>query len=368
MSTIEKIENSLSSIDPDFLYHYLQDQGWQEEEQIDDIASILSISLGEEKYSLLLPKTNKISDYDYRILDALKVLEKVEKKDKSELIKFFISTQYLAQKEKKEILSLRFQFVYDKNQNHFPAQPMGEILTELQKLFIATGKNHEGIISKKGKKKEKEIKEETEISIFETFKGSFGIKFSFPSAKQLDLFEPPLAEKVSRTFLDLIKLSNENDKRKLKELFSTLDRKSASSYRKFLTSIGKVEINLHTNWGSVNPNAGGSAYLEYSHIVSTIEFINKQEREDPYEFVIIGKLIAADAKTRNKNIQIIYDTEDKIHKVLKANYDDELLKQNNVKLTIGETYSVKVQEITYVNPSTAEEKVDRTIIDIRKVT
>lgn len=362
MSIVQnRIDNSLNSINPDFLYNYLLEKGWKEEERIDDIAYILSINTDETKYSLLLPRDNKISDYDYRVLDILNVLEKVEKKDKSELIKFFISNQFLAQKEKKEILSLRFQFVYNEKQNNFPAQKMAEILTELQKLLVATGKNHEGILSKKGKINTK-IEEETQLSIFETFKGSFGIKFSFPPVKQLNLLEAPLAEKVSQTFLELIRLSNQNDKNKLKQFISTLDRKSASSYRKFLTSLRKAEINLYTNWGSVNPQGGGCAYLEYSHILSTIEFINKIEEEEPQELMIIGELIAADAK--RKNIKIEYNTEDKKGEILKINYEQEIIKNNDIQLIIGHNYSVIVQEIVYINPSTAEEKITRTLIKI----
>ncbi len=354
--------DDLANIVPINLYNYLQENGWKEKRKIKNIASVLSINIADKEYSLLLPTTTEIPDYESRIVDVLRVLEIVEKRSKSELIKIFISNQFIAQKEQKEILSLRFQFIYDEKQNIFSAQQMGEILTELQKLLVATGKNHEGILSKKRKINTK-IEEETKLFVFETFKGSFGIKFSFPPVKQLNLLEAPLAEKVSRTFLELIRLSNQNNKNQLKQFILTLDRKSASSYRKFLTSLRKAEINLYTNWGSVNPQAGGYAYLEYSHILSTIDFINKIEEEEPQELIITGKLIAADAK--KKNIKIEYDTEDKKDEILKINYDQGIIDDGNMELIIDHRYCLTVQEVMYINPSTAEEKITRTLINIK---
>jgi len=357
-------EDDLANIVPTNLYNYLQENGWKEKRKIKNIASILSINIEDQEYSLLLPTTTEIPDYESRIIDVLRVLEIVEKRSTSELIKVLVSNQFIAQKQQNEILSLRFQFIDDEKLNTFPAQKMGEILTELQKLLVATGKNHEGILSEKPKIN-KQIKEETQISILETFKGSFGIKFSFPSFRQLDLFETPLAEKVSQTFLELIKLSNNNDKYQLKQFISTLDKKSASSYRKFLISLRKAEINLYTNWGSVNPQAGGYAYLEYSNILSTIDFINKIEEEKPQELHITGKLIAADAK--KKSIKIEYETEDQKDEILKINYDQEIINNNDIELIIDHFYDITIEEVVQINPSTTEEKITRTLTNIEHV-
>lgn len=354
----ESTNNTLNSINPDFLYNYLLEKGWKEEEKIDDRACILSISLDEKKYSLLLPIDNKMSDYAYRILDVLRILEIVEKRSQSELIKVFINAQSLVKEKQCEILTLRFKFKYQPEQTYFSAKIMGEFLSNLQDFCEATATHHEG-----KQKMSKEIKELSEIFVFDTFQGSFGIKVNFTPEKQLkkqlSLFT--LAEKVSRTFLDLIKFSNESDKENLKILLKELNSKSAKLYRKFLMSLQQSEANFYANWGSVNPNGGGSAKLDYEQILSTVAFINNMELEEAEENEIIGELIYFSKKKKrlgfedlDDNQEFSIDLSDKLYRSIK----------NKLKLIEGKLYTVKFKEITSINSSTGEEKIERTLIDL----
>lgn len=349
------IYSDINNIEPIYLYQYLQDHGWKEDRKIEDFASILTMKIEEQLFSLLLPLKKDIPDFDSRILDVFRTLEIVEKTPQSELIKVFINSNSIAQQKEREILSLRFQFISEAKKHEFPAKRIGDILVQLQNLFDATGQIESGIESSKGKIKE-EIINATQISVFETFKGSFGIKLCFPPINQTHLFEEPLQERIAKHFLNLVDLSNKADKELLKQLLLKLKKRTASQYRKFLMSLISAEVNFYTDWGSLNPNAGGYATLSFENIINTVDFINKMEEEEPEEYTIQGELVAAN---KNKNNLELEDIKDKIK--YSANISDSI---SNIELTIGKLYSATLREITSINPATCEEKIERTVIKL----
>lgn len=362
MNLVTNIEYNFMDIDPVYLSDYLKQKGWKEQRKIKNLASVLSINIAEKQYSLLLPTTTEIPDYESRIIDVLRVLEKVEKRSQSELIKVFINVQSLAQKKQCEILSLRFKFKYKPEQTYFSAKKMGQVLSNLQNLFEATAKHHEG-----KQRISKEIQELSQIFVFETFQGSFGIKVNFPSEsqakEQLSLF--PLSQRISETFLNLIKFSNIPDKENLRSLLKELNRKSAFEYRKFLMSLKNTEADFYTNWGSVNPNGGGSAKLDYQQIINTVDFINKMEEEAPEENTITGKIIGFNTKRKTLEFEDILDSnKDYIIGFKNEELTDLKSKKNNLELTEGKLYRVIFTEITSINPSTGEEKTERTLLDL----
>lgn len=359
MNLVTNIEYNLTDIDPIYLSNYLQENGWIEQRKIKNIASVFSLNITDKQYSLLLPTTTEIPDYESRIIDVLRVLEKVEKRSQSELIKVFINAQYLAKEKQSEILSLRFKFKDQPEQTYFSAQKMGNILTNLQDLCQALAIHHEG-----KNKISKEIQEQSEIFIFDTFQGSFGIKINFAHEKQLSLFPEAetIAEKVSRTFLSLIKFSNEYDKENLKNLLKELNRKSAKLYRKFLMSLQQSEANFYANWGSVNPNGGDSAKLDYEQTLTTVDFINKMEEEEPEKNEIIGELIYFSKKRKRLGFEDILDNNKEFSIDLSTELYTNL--KNKLQLIEGRCYQVKFTEITFINSSTGEEKIERTLINL----
>ncbi|MDJ0599645.1 MAG: hypothetical protein QNJ37_12485 [Crocosphaera sp.] len=353
----------MNSIDPSYVHTYLENSGWQEEEKIDERAIIFTIYKNNKKYSLLLPLDQEIPDFDSRMYDLFRVLEFIENRTKDEILKCFENSHKIALEQQTEILSLRFQFIYDQSQRQLSAKKMGVVLVSLQDLFDAFGELETGkeVISTRGRIP-KEILEKTEISVFETFKGSFGVKLAFSKLnQQLSLLERPLAERVSQKFIELINLSNNLDKENLKHMLLQLKKRTASRYRKFLAELIRAESNFYIDWGSVNPESGGHAYLSYENTVHTIEFINKMETENPEQITVCGELLLACKSKRNYlEIASIEDGNE-----YKGDISDSVLRNTNIDLTIGHLYRVVFEELTSINPATGEEKIERNVINIQ---
>ncbi|NEN92688.1 MAG: hypothetical protein F6K48_28825, partial [Okeania sp. SIO3H1] len=189
VSNSEMIE--VSSLEPLSVYNYLEDNGWKEERKIDNRACILIINKNQKKYSILLPLEKEPPDFASRMYDVFRVLEVVEERPKSEIIAGLKNPQQLAIQKKCEILSLRFKFIFEEYKRELSAKQMGKILISLQDFFDAVGQYELTKTYTKGKIAQ-EILDQTELSIFETFQGSFGIKLTMAENGQLDLLERPL--------------------------------------------------------------------------------------------------------------------------------------------------------------------------------
>ncbi|MBD1888996.1 hypothetical protein [Coleofasciculus sp. FACHB-SPT9] len=351
--------NTFESIEPISVANYLQENGWLEEEKIDTRASIWTKTKNNKKCSVLLPLDTELPDFSSRMYEVFRTLEVVEQRPLSEILSPLKNVSGIAKDKNREILKIKFNFIFEQGKRQFPAKKMGMVLTSLQDLFDAVGQAETGKFSDTGKI-QKEIVEKTELSVFETFKGSFGVKLALaPNPEQLEIFESPLAEKVSESFLELIKRSNNSDKEKLKEFLLRLKRRSASRYRKFLMSLISSEADLFIDWGSQNPDKGGQAKLSFDNTVNTVDFINKMEAETPEEYKIIGELLSASKIKNSIEIQSFEDS-----KKYSAKISEQIANNTEVELTIGKFYSTTIQEITSINPATGEEKIECTIIEI----
>ncbi|QJB46321.1 hypothetical protein [Dolichospermum flos-aquae] len=351
--------NILEYIDPITVIEYLETNNWIEEERIDTRAMILAQRKNNRNFSILLPLDPEIPDFSDRMYEVFKTLEFFEQRPISEIVNAVISVKQIAIEKQREILTLKFKFIDEISRRQVPAKKLGGVLTSIQELFDAVGQSESGKISDTGKI-QKEILERTELSLFETFQGSFGMKLALaPHPQQLNFLESPLAEKVTESFIRLINLSNNPDKAILKEYLLKLRKRSASRYRKFLQSLLNSNANFYFDWGSVNPEKGGKAVLSFDNVINTIEFINKMEVEAPEEYTVNGKLIAANENT--KKLEII-DFED--NKVYIGKATDYVMNKKDIELTIGRLYTTTIQEVSSINPATGEEKTEYTIINL----
>lgn len=350
---------TLDSIEPSSVIEYLSGNGWQEERKIDSRAAIWVQIKDNKKFSVLLPLDTEIPDFSDRMYEVLKTIELFEQRPLSEIINVFRSVKDIAIEKQREVLTLKFKFLSEVSKKQVPAKKLGGVLTSIQELFDAVGQSESGKISDNGKI-QKEIIERTELSLFETFQGSFGMKLALaPHPQQLNLLERPLAEKVTESFIELINLSNNPDKEILKQYLLRLRKRSASRYRKFLQSLLNSQANFYFDWGSVNPEKGGKAILSFENVINTIEFINKMEVEDPEEYIVNGKLIAANKNT--KKLEIIAFEDNKVY-IGKAT--DYVMNNKDIELTIEKLYTTTIQEVSSINPATGEEKTEYTIINL----
>jgi hypothetical protein len=349
----------LESIDPMSVADYLANNGWREEEKVDTRAVIWVSRKNNKKYSILLPIDSEIPDFSRRMYEVFQTLEFIEKRPLSEIVNLLKSVKYVAIEKQREILTLKFKFLQSNEQRQVPAKKLGDVLTSLQELFDAVGQSESGKIVE-SEQIQKDILESTELSVFETFQGSFGIKLALsPHPQQLNFLESPLGERVVETFIKLINLSNKADKGILKEHLLRLKKRSASRYRKFLMSLIKVGANFYFDWGSVNPEKGGKEVLFFENAMNTIEFINKMEVEFPDVYTINGQLIAANINTKKLEIKDIED-----NKIYIAKTTNNVINNQDIKLVIGDYYTTTVQRISSINPATGEEKTEYTVINL----
>lgn len=359
------------SIEPREVYSYLENNGWSEARKIDDRASILTIDKNNKQYSILLPLDKEIPDFASRMYDVLKTLEFIEARPKTEIIKAFKNTKDIALEKNCEILSLRLKSKDQPEKHELSAKTMGMLLTSTQDLLDAVGHSEKGYESNQGKIPQ-EILEQTELSVFNTFKGSFGIQLSLPQKiEKFSLSEQPLYEKVVEIFLELVKLSNEIEKEELKQLLLKIKRRASARYCDFLSSLIASESDLYIDWGSVNPDAGGYAFLSYDSTIKTVDFINKMKLEDlepePEKYKVIGKLLSADILRKTIKIKQLENGKLEKNKTFDGKILESILDNQNIELTLGKIYSVNFQETTSINPATGEEKIERTAISISPI-
>ena len=351
------------SLDIDTLYDYLINQGWQEERKLNNIASVLFIIQNNKKYCVILPLDKEVADFESRMYDLFKTLAVVEKRPTSAILEYFKSARQIALEKNCEVLSIRFQYIEDLHRQQFPVKQMGNVLASLQDVFNALGQALDSKQNSNRGRISKEILEKTEILIFDTFQGSFGVKLALESKlEQLDLIDKPLREKVIDKFLKLTQFSDSSDKEKLQALLKTLNRRTASKYREFLLHIITSQSDLSIEWGSINSQAGGKANLSYSQTVNTVECINKMEVESPEEYTIEGELLSAN---KPRKTILIEGIEEKKKYYLQIPGD--IWHDPNIDLTIGNFYSVTFLEIISINPATSEEKIERTVTHLSRL-
>lgn len=336
-----------NSLEPQAVYNYLEENRWREERKIDTRASILTTAKNDKKYSILLPLDREIPNFASLMYDVFTVLEAVENRSRSQIITALINSDEIAREKQCEIISLKLKFI-EEDRRQLPAKKMGAFLTNLQKVFDAVGESVAGVNSD-GYRTIKKVLKKTELSVFETFQGSFGIKLALPPNSDR-LSEKPLAERVAATFLDLVRASSLPDKEHLNELLLKLDKKAASNYRQFLVSLNSLKADLDIEWGSVNPNSGGRSSLSNNCIQTTVKHI-KSWGDSKHKIIRTeGTLLIANLTRKTVKIK---DAE--TGKTYLAKFDEKLLNDPKIDLTIGQRYSATLEEITSINPATGTE-------------
>ena len=377
--------NYIDRIDPLFVEGYLLSNGWNKSGEIPNgKASMWQREIDKDSFSVILPINQELRDFSARICELIEVLEIVEKRSVSEIILSLIDQNIIAQEMQREILTLRFSFLYQSNSSYreIPTQQIGGILTSLQALFYAVGqyKTYEKLNEKarrlnaspdlqgsdtaSNSKLTNDIKKQSTLSLLETFKGSFGIKVATSKLhnQQLNFLEQedPLTEVISETFFNLIEKSNCKDKKELMIELQKNHKKCAASYRNFLNNLIKTESDVYINWGSINSRKGGRTSLEYSEALATFEFITKMEMENPESYEILGELIAAN---KDKKTLIIEHKNSDKKITAKISFDIDALQEN--QLTIGKLYLAQIIEVLSKNSATGEERMEYEITDMK---
>lgn len=361
--------DAYNAIKPEAVLEYLQQNGWSKREDFSERAQIwiYSNDQGDRSYEVLLPTTTELPDYASRMDDVFRVLESAEQRPQSEIFNDLVDVRAIAADKQREILNLHFYFEAEDRQTSIEASAkhLGAILESLQALFDSLGQVKAGRPSPFGKVA-KDITDQTQLSVLGTFKGSFGLRLALapqPNEQQPNLFNQltpePLGEQVTQEFLEILSQTHEQSLEQLSDRLITLQRRTASSYRKFLLSLLDANANLKVDWGSLNPNRGGTAAITSTDAIATVEAIRKIEADAPQEYQLIGELLAASKS--NKTFELRNMENDA---ALSGKIADEVINSGEVELTIGKLYNATVREQISVSPITGEGKVERMLIAI----
>jgi hypothetical protein len=337
------------TLEPQTVANYLRDSRWREEEVVDRHHSIWTFQHPSEgEYNLLLPLNPQIPDFPNRMYDVVQVVAAVEKRSEGELLNDFVSAAQLAHEKNREVLNLHLDFPHEYVQPEASAKKLGVLLATLQDTLDAIGQFESGRAVATGKIS-REITDQTHLDVIGIFKGSFGIRLATTQQpEQLDLLKPPFTETVIDDFINLI--HSTSDEEKLRELMLKFQQRSASRYRKFLMALTHIEADFRVEWGSPNPNKGGSADLSCLDAWQAIEICDEMETAAPEDYEVIGKLFAVD--TEQKTFRMKDLSEGKIYYGKIS--DDVLTGEVEIIVKPPMTYKATIQETLSEKLATGE--------------
>ncbi|NEQ69241.1 MAG: hypothetical protein F6K21_27890 [Symploca sp. SIO2D2] len=347
------------------LENYLKNQGWKKTKLIGDIASVWSYQKQDKAVGLLLPLDRDFADFDNRMMEVFSILEKIENRPKSEIVAALQNNSIIAKSQHREILEFRFSYVYQ-NSQEAPAKKIGSILKSLQDFLSAIGKSK---VQSKRLSIRQEMKSELELSIVETFTGSFGLRLGLSQgqSRQLNLLEDPIAEQAAQDLIELISASANEDSEILHEKISKLYGKPSIKFKSFLNNLSTLQANLSLDWGSVHPEKGGFAEISYNNILRTLEIIDTKDMESPIKISIIGKLLLAGVGNDKKYRKFIFE-EQETHQDYQGTISRELLKNIGNDLNVGKKlYRATLEETTSVNKATGEEETNYQLVGLESL-
>jgi hypothetical protein len=355
-------ESTSVILDIDLVWDYLEEAGWIESERLEKYGIIFKKVISFSNKEILLPLNSQSRDYKTRLLEFFTELSQLENKSEDEIFKALYSARAFALEKHQEIFKLRLKQDGKPHVFEFSAKRVGEILLSLQNFLDAAGQSLAGRPSEKGKI-QNDILDRTQLSIVETFKGSFGITLALEAEpEQLNLIETSLSESISQYFFDLLSISKSGAKDDIKGKLKDVSRRTAGRYRKFLIALAIADSDMHLMWGSKNHSKGGFIKISKSEIFNTIELINEIEDEDPRVFSIEAKLIAGNESTQKAEFQCTTNPEEKYWAEIRI---EDLLDWHQ-ELTISKIYYVTFEERVSINIATSEEKIRYKVIRLSR--
>lgn len=344
-----------SVISPQKLVDYLKDRGWQETEKLDDKAVILELTNKESKFSILLPLSSSLSDYNYRMYEAFRVLEVTENRSQLELLNDFIDPRLIAIEDQREIINLRLES--NNFGNETSAKHVGIILESVQGLLDAIGSSvsQGDLFGNQRTKIVQDVIDKTKISILGTFRGSFGIRLALAPQGQIGLIEPSLGCRAIEEFMSIISSSQSKNYSDLASKLTVLQKRSVQKFRKFLFALFDSNINVAIEWGSPFPNKGSSSILTFNNALEVINFINELDFSDIETYELVGELIGVNK--RNKKFEVLTFEGEKITGTI----EPDLFNGKNIDMTVGKIYRIIIEETTLIDKSQNEKNLKKLI-------
>lgn len=207
-----------------------------------------------------------------------------------------ISARNVAAATRRETFDYRI-FPGRQDIHEIPARKLGGILTVTQELVDALGQSSIGEPTVRGPISG-DILHHTRLQVSHTFQGSFGVQFS--AAQYSDLLDHSLVAKALSEFSNIILAKDSEDL--LSNKLHSLKGRVTSKYRRLLKELADLNSGISFEWGSVNPNMGGTFEMSPEEVRSAYTIVDRMEVAMAEEITINGKLIGFNSRTRRYEI------------------------------------------------------------------
>lgn len=359
---------SIATISPEKIAMYLKYKRWQKEKEVEGVASIWSYITTDKRVSVLLPLDKSFADFEIKIEELIAVLVKIERRPETEILKALQSTSIIARQKNREIIDLKLQFS-ETDKHEVLVREIGTVLKSLQDFFSSIGNLKSKTIREK--KQKANIKAELQLSLLDTFHGSFGIRIGLAKLKykykQLELFDDvPITEGTAEDFMNLMKASGSNNPEKLRREIEKFRGEPSIKFKTLIKSLMELESDLVLEWGSVNPEKGAIAELPLHKIVEAFEIIRKVELEVPFTYEVVGRLIVGGVGEK-KDKRIFFLIDEKNNKEYKGHISPGLISSLNNYIELDQIYRATIEETSGLNPTTGEEIIIYKLIRLDKI-
>ncbi|MGF1489863.1 MAG: hypothetical protein ACFBSE_22480 [Prochloraceae cyanobacterium] len=360
----------INSISLKKIQEYLSIKGWKKKKEISGTASIWIRSIAGEKYGIILPLDREFIDFQDRLIEVFNILEEIEQRPKIEIIESLKNTSKIARQQNREIIEIKISSL-DGNKKEVESKNIGLVLKSLQDFF-----DEFGVLKFQDKPQadRSKLKSQLEMSLIDTFHGSFGIRLGLSKKlnyKQLKLFEDEasideISIEITETFIKIIQASSDSNTEILKKQIAELKGKSILKFKSLISYLITLKSDLLVDWGSVNPEKGGFAKISYSDIVRTLDIIEKQELEEPVTFEIIGKLVVAGVgKNKKRRKFVLLDSKE--DREFQGTIAKEVVDKFDGNIELNKLYRITLEETLSINRLTQEERTTYTIIKLGNI-
>jgi hypothetical protein len=304
----------LELISPEKISLYLKTNGWVKIAEKASLGSIWELEENSE-ISLLLPLNHEYSDFEKRMFEVILILEEVEQRPKLEIIKGLTRTSDIAIKRNREIIEVRTKSIYKnkyeiKDKYEIKAKEVGIFLKAMQDYYDTFGQlalMNEEIESKNVAARKNQINSELELSLVDTFHGSFGLVLGLGEKRNTKETEETISAQATEQLIHLIQDSNSKNLDNFKLKLSSLEKNIFNEFKKIINYLLKLESNIFFDWGSTAKNKGGIAEISHEKLISVKELIAKEEIENPDIIVKKGKFISFGFGKSQKDRKFVFD-------------------------------------------------------------
>lgn len=355
MSTLEVLKKKARCVSLEKLLKYLKDTGWRKTKEIEGYLSIWRFG---DREGIFVPFDESAPDYEDAILKVLLTIERVEGRPATEILPALESTSKIASELCREIVDLRvLESVFGGTSTEVPAKDIGLTLKSFQEFSHSLAQTRRA-----GKRKTDEsLQQEAELSLTETYVGSFGLRLGFyGGARQTDLFEGTLAEWIAQTLMDLVESSGFQDSGELIDRIAELNDKSLREFRALVKSLVGLGANIRLEWGSVNPEKGKIVELSYEDIVTTLTTLKKLQIQDSTTETRIGRLTLAGIG-RSENQRRFVFLEDGTNKEYSGVIDLDLIDNLSENLELNKLYMGTFEKNIYLTED------DRQVVKLKLI-